>query len=63
MEIHNNATCNVMYRKRVLEEVNGFNHDLIATDDEELDYRIGKGGYRIIYTPHARVMNYRAQLI
>jgi len=58
-EIHHNPTCNVMYRKRVLEEVNGFNHDLITTDDEELDYRIRKRGYRIIYTPHARVMHYR----
>lgn len=31
-----------MYRKFVLEEVGGFNHDLITTDDEELDYRIRK---------------------
>lgn len=58
-EIHHNPTCNVMYRKEVLEEVNGFNHDLITTDDEELDYRIRKRGYRIIYTPHARVKHYR----
>lgn len=58
-EIHHNPTCNVMYRKSVLEEVNGFNQDLVTTDDEELDYRIRKKGYRIIYTPNARVKHYR----
>jgi len=60
-EVHHNPTCNVMYRKFVLEEVGGFNHDLITTDDEELDYRIRKKGYRILYTPHARVWHYRRQ--
>jgi len=58
-EIHHNPTCNVMYRKSVLEEVGGFNHDLVTTDDEELDYRIRKRGYKIIYTPFARVRHYR----
>lgn len=58
-EIHHNPTCNVMYRKDVLEEVNGFNHDLVTTDDEELDYRIRQRGYRILYTPFARVKHYR----
>ncbi|MDI9624709.1 MAG: glycosyltransferase [Methanothermobacter sp.] len=58
-EIHHNPTCNVMYRKSVLEEVGGFNHNLVTTDDEELDYRIRKKGYKIIYTPFARVKHYR----
>jgi len=58
-EIYHNPTCNVMYRKSVLEEVGGFNHNLITTDDEELDYRIRKKGYKIIYTPFARVKHYR----
>ncbi len=39
-EIYHNPTCNVMYRKSVLEEVGGFNHSLVTVDDEELDYRI-----------------------
>ncbi|MDO8870312.1 MAG: glycosyltransferase [Methanobacteriaceae archaeon] len=59
IEIHHNPTCNVMYRKNVLEEVNGFNHILITTDDEELDYRIRKKGYKILYTPFAKVDHYR----
>ena len=59
VEIYHNPTCNVMYRKKVLEEVGGFNHDLITVDDEELDYRIRKKGYKILFTPKAIVYHYR----
>jgi cellulose synthase/poly-beta-1,6-N-acetylglucosamine synthase-like glycosyltransferase len=59
MEIDHNPTCNVMYQKTVLEEVHGFNHKLITADDEELDYRIRKKGYKIMYTPEAKVDHYR----
>ena len=58
-EIYHNPTCNVMYRKSVLEEVRGFNHSLVTVDDEELDYRIRENGYRILYTPDAVVCHYR----
>lgn len=59
MEIYHNPTCNVIYRKKVLEEVGGFNPGLITVDDEELDYRIRKKGYKILYTPFAKVYHYR----
>ena len=59
IEIFHNPTCNVMYRKRVLEEVEGFNHSLVTCDDEELDYRIRDKGYKILYTPDAKVYHYR----
>jgi glycosyltransferase involved in cell wall biosynthesis len=59
MEIYHNPTCNVMYRRKVLEEVGGFNHKLVTVDDEELDYRIRRRGYRILYTPKAVVHHYR----
>lgn len=59
MEIYHNPTCNVMYRKEVLEEVGGFDPSLITVDDEELDYRIRKNGYKILYTPFAKVYHYR----
>jgi glycosyltransferase involved in cell wall biosynthesis len=58
-EIYHNPTCNVMYRKSIPEKVGGFNHSLITVDDEELDYRIRRKGYRILYTPHAIVYHYR----
>jgi GT2 family glycosyltransferase len=59
MEIYHNPTCNVMYPKKVLEDVDGFNHALITVDDEELDYRIREKGYKILYTPDAIVYHYR----
>ncbi|MEM2261387.1 MAG: glycosyltransferase [Nitrososphaerota archaeon] len=58
-EIYHNPTCNVMYRRKVLEEVGGFNVNLITADDEELDYRIRSRGYKILYTPYAIVYHYR----
>lgn len=60
-EVYHNPTCNVMYRKKVLKEVGGFNHELITVDDEELDYRIRKKGYRILFNPNAIVWHYRRQ--
>ncbi|MFX0134625.1 MAG: glycosyltransferase [Candidatus Hodarchaeota archaeon] len=58
-EVCHNPTCNVMYKKEILERVGGFNHKLITADDEELDYRIKKIGYKILYTPFAKVYHYR----
>lgn len=59
MAIYHNPTCNVAYRKSILQEVGGFNSKLITCDDEELDYRITEKGYKILFTPHARVLHYR----
>jgi len=59
LEIHHNPTCNSAYRRSVFQEVGGFNPRLVACDDEELDYRIRRKGYRILFTPHARVYHYR----
>jgi len=59
IEIYHNPTCNSAYRKTVFQEVGGFNPKLITCDDEELDYRIRKRGYRILFTPYARVYHYR----
>jgi len=59
LEIYHNPTCNSAYRRSVFQKVGGFNPKLVACDDEELDYRIRKKGYRILFTPHARVYHYR----
>lgn len=59
MEVYHNPTCNVMYRRDVLEECGGFDCTLITVDDEELDWRIRRRGYRILYTPSAVVYHYR----
>ena len=59
VEIHHNPTCNSAYRKAILQEVGGFNPRLITCDDEELDYRIRKRGYKILFTPYAKVYHYK----
>jgi len=59
MEIFHNPTCNVVYRKKVIEEVGGFNENLVNCEAEELDYRIRERGYKLLYTPDARVYHYR----
>ena len=58
-EIYHNPTCNVMYRREVIEEVGGFRSDLVTVDDEEMDYRIRENGYKILFTPEAKVLHYR----
>lgn len=59
IEVYHNPTCNSIYRKKALEEAGGFNYKLITVDDEELDYRIRKRGYRILFNPRAVVYHYR----
>jgi glycosyltransferase involved in cell wall biosynthesis len=59
VEIYHNPTCNSAYRREIFERFGGFNPRLVACDDEELDFRIRKAGYKIIFTPFARVYHYR----
>ena len=58
-ETFHNSGCNAAYRKDVIEEAGWFNEKLITCEDEELDYRIKEKGYRILYTPDAKVYHYR----
>lgn len=58
-EVHHNPTCNVMYKRDVLEEVGGFNEQLVTVDDEEMDYRIREHGYRLLFRPDIPVDHYR----
>ena len=59
IETFHNSGCNVAYRKNVIEEAGWFNEKLITCEDEELDYRILEKGYKILYTPDAKVLHYR----
>jgi cellulose synthase/poly-beta-1,6-N-acetylglucosamine synthase-like glycosyltransferase len=58
-EIFHNPGCNVMYRKKAILDVENFNPTLITCEDEELDYRIIKKGYKILFTPNVVVDHYR----
>ncbi|MDE3168292.1 MAG: glycosyltransferase family 2 protein [Acidobacteriota bacterium] len=52
--------CAAMYRKRMLEEIGGFDEDLFAYgDDAELGLRARIAGWRCWYTPHATVRHHR----
>ena len=58
IETFHNPGCNVAYRKDVIEEVGWFN-EKIYCEDEEIDYRIKKLGYKMLYIPNASVFHYR----
>lgn len=57
--VAHNPSCNVMYRKSALEEMEGFLPCLWPGEDTELDYRLKKSGYLLKATPHAIVFHYR----
>ena len=59
IETFHNSGCNVAYRRSAIEEAGGFNEKLITCEDEDLDYRIIEKGYKILYTPDAKVYHYR----
>lgn len=49
-------SCNIFYRRDILEEVGGFDTNLAGwRDDTDLAWRILKKGYRIEYEPEAKV--------
>lgn len=58
-EVAHNPTCNVIYRKRVLEESGGFLETLWPGEDAELDHRLKQAGYSLVYNPEAIVYHYR----
>lgn len=58
-ETDHNPSCNVMYRKSVLQEVSGFDEALFPSEDVELDLKIRRRGYRLLYNPQAMVGHYR----
>lgn len=54
-----NPSCNVAYRKNVLKEVGGFDETLWPGEDLDLDVRLRRRGYRLVYNPAAVVAHYR----
>ena len=49
------ATMHVVYKKKVLKEVGGFNEKLKTGYDCEVGYKINDAGYDIIFVPDAKV--------
>ncbi|MFH1369299.1 MAG: glycosyltransferase [Elusimicrobiota bacterium] len=56
-----NPTCNAMYRKEVFDKVGYFQEDLWPGEDVELDYRIKKSGFQLMFNPAAIVYHYRPE--
>ncbi len=58
-ETRHNPSCNSAYRKSVLKEVGGFVEGQFPCEDLELDLKIRKLGYLLIYNPNAVVGHFR----
>jgi GT2 family glycosyltransferase len=58
-EVNHNASCCVMYKRDVFLKEGGFLRGLWPGEDVELDYRLKKRGYKIIFNPRAVVYHYR----
>ena len=61
IETHHNPSCNVMYKRDVFLKEGGFLEGLWPGEDVELDYRLRKKGYKLIFNPKAVVYHYRPQ--
>ncbi len=59
--VDHNPTNNSSLRKQVLEEVGYFNEELKVAEDIELDLRIINKGYKLIFTPKAKVRHHGRQ--
>ena len=56
-------TCNLCLKKEVFDEVGKFDESFVKGQDLELNYRIRKAGYRLLYSPKIEVVHYRKQHI
>jgi GT2 family glycosyltransferase len=54
------AAC-MLVRRNVFEELGGFNEAFaVAFNDVDFCIRLGKAGYRLLYTPHAELTHYES---
>ena len=58
-EVEHNPSCNSIYRAGMLAEVGGFDESLFPGEDLDLDLRLRRLGYRLMYNPAAVVQHYR----
>jgi GT2 family glycosyltransferase len=54
-------TCNVCFKKEILEKIGLFDEAFVKGQDLELNYRIIQAGYKLFYTPKIQVIHYRKQ--
>ena len=61
IDVEHNPSCNVMYKKEILQREGGFLEGVWPGEDVELDYMLRKKGYRLLFSPQAIVYHYRPQ--
>lgn len=52
-------TCNLCLKKEIFQEVGTFDENFVKGQDLELNYRIVKAGYKLLYSPSIKVVHYR----
>ncbi|MGD0335590.1 MAG: glycosyltransferase [Candidatus Omnitrophota bacterium] len=57
--VRHNPSCNVIYHKKIFFSVGGFWEGFWPGEDLELDYRLIKKGYLLLFNPRAVVYHYR----
>lgn len=62
-EVCHNPTVNSAVRKCVLEEVRRFDPNLTVSEDVDLDARIRRRGYRLLYDPRMIVWHHRRNTV
>ncbi|MBN1603763.1 MAG: glycosyltransferase [Chitinispirillaceae bacterium] len=58
-KVHHNPSCNALYKRDAFLEIGGFKENLWPGEDVELDYRLVRSGYLLIWNPQAIVYHYR----
>jgi cellulose synthase/poly-beta-1,6-N-acetylglucosamine synthase-like glycosyltransferase len=61
--VYTTVCRNSAYKKKVLDEVGGFDERIISSDDPELNIKILKKGYKLKYTPKALVKHHHRSSI
>lgn len=60
-EVAHNPLCNVAYRRDVFMRLRGFREDLFPGEDVELDLRVIREGFKIMFNPNAIVYHHRPE--
>jgi len=58
-EVEHNPPCNAAVPKNAFREIEGFDSNLKVAEDLDFDYRLKKGGYKLLYVPEAVVYHRR----
>lgn len=52
-------TCNLCLKREVFDEVGFFDESFVKGQDLELNYRVVKAGFKLLYSPNITVVHYR----